>query len=512
MKYTYRKNAKVGLFITVLLAVIFGTNPAASYADFQRTKIAVLDFELIGDKQETSGMGSIVSEWFTTGIVKYGRFDVVERAMLQKIISEQKLSATGMIDETSAATLGKILGVKVIISGSVVKLRDLIEINSRVINVENGSIIAAESSRGNVKTEFHSLVDELLAKIISNFPLTGYVVKKNPKTVIIDLGLSSGLKTGTEFYIYKEGEVIKHPKTGEILDVEQVITGRMIVTEVSQSIAEGEIQSEEGGGIQYGQLVKSVQKEASKFASKKQEKTVEKPIVENTPEVQEQAPVEHTAKQQEKTIFIKPDLAKDALSEKASLKEDRILLRKDNIGIIGDESLKSIIRSKNFYEKDLNPSGSFENSFERLNDEVLIDKKTNLVWQIKGSQKKLTMYAAKQYIKKLNSSKYAGNSDWRLPSIEELASLMKKNVDNGYYLDPSFSKRQSKCWSNDEAPSMNSAPGDTGRWLADYENGLIAKASWFETFSIASSSNWTALYVLNPENYVRAVCTMKETP
>ncbi len=247
-------------------------------------------------------MGAIVSEWFTTGIVKYGRFDVVERAMLQKIVTEQKLSATGMIDETGAATLGKILGVKVIISGSIVKLRDSIEINSRVINVENGSIIAAESSRGSANTELHALVDELLAKIIGNFPLTGYVVKRNPKTVIIDLGLSSGLASGTEFFIYKEGEVIKHPKTGEILDVEQIITGRLIVTKVSQSIAEGEIQSEEGGGIQYGQLVKSVQKEDSKTPGKKQEKTAEKPVVKNPPAIQESAPIAATTQKPEKTI------------------------------------------------------------------------------------------------------------------------------------------------------------------------------------------------------------------
>ena len=302
MKYAYGKKATVGFFLTLLLASTFSFEISTAFADFQRTKIAVLDFELIGDKQETSGMGAIVSEWFTTGIVKYGRFDVVERAMLQKIVTEQKLSATGMIDETSAATLGKILGVKVIISGSIVKLRDSIEINSRVINVENGSIIAAESSRGSANTELHALVDELLAKIIGNFPLTGYVVKRNPKSVIIDLGLNSGLATGTEFFIYKEGEVIKHPKTGEILDVEQIITGRLIVTKVSQSIAEGEIQSEEAGGIQYGQLVKSVQKEASKAPGKKQEKTVEKPIVKNTPAIQESAPVADTMQKQEKAI------------------------------------------------------------------------------------------------------------------------------------------------------------------------------------------------------------------
>jgi TolB-like protein len=272
--------------LSVLLAIFSFVWLPVAHADFQRTKIAVLDFELIGDKMETAGMGAILSEWFTTGIVKSGLFDVVERAMLQKIISEQKLSSTGMIDESSAATLGKILGVKVIITGSVLKLRDTIEINSRVISVESGSIIAAENMRSNSGSDLHALVDDMIVKILRNFPLTGYVVKKDPKTAIIDLGLDSGLNSGTEFIVYKEGEVIKHPKTGEVLDVEQIVTGRLRISKVSKNVAVGDIISEEPGGIQYGQMVKSVQKDTAK----NQEKPVAKiaPIVKETTTATEQ--------------------------------------------------------------------------------------------------------------------------------------------------------------------------------------------------------------------------------
>lgn len=254
------------LFRVLVLAIMYCSVFSTAGADFQKTKIAVLDFEVIGDKLETTDMGAILSEWFITSIVKSGRFDVVERAMLQKIISEQKLSSTGLIDEDSATKLGKLLGVKVIISGSVLKIHDSIEINSRVISVESGSIIAADNIRGSANSDLHLLVDELTAKILRNFPLTGYVVKKNPESVIIDLGLDSGLAPGTEFIVYREGEVIKHPKTGEVLDVEQIITGRLRIEKISKNVAEGDIISEEPGGIQYGHLVKSVQKELKSTA------------------------------------------------------------------------------------------------------------------------------------------------------------------------------------------------------------------------------------------------------
>jgi len=90
-----------------------------------------------------------------------------------------------------------------------------------------------------------------------NFPLNGYIVKKSPKSVIIDLGFTAGLNTGTEFIVYKEGAVIKHPKTGEVLDVEQIHTGRIRIKKVRRNVAEGVILSEEEDGIAYGQLVQS---------------------------------------------------------------------------------------------------------------------------------------------------------------------------------------------------------------------------------------------------------------
>lgn len=255
-------------------------------ADFQRTKIAVLDFELIGDKLETTGMGAILSEWFITSIVKSGRFDVVERAMLQKIVSEQRLSTTGIIDDSSASELGKILGVKVIITGSVLKIGTAIEINSRVISVESGSIIAAENIRAGTNSDLHTLVDQLTDKIMRNFPLTGYIVKRVDNTALIDLGLESGLNTGTEFIVYKEGEVIKHPKTGEVLDVEQVLTGRLKISSVNRNVALGEIISEEPAGIEYGQLVKSVQS----LPEKRIAPPTPRPSSPPPPVVQQQAP------------------------------------------------------------------------------------------------------------------------------------------------------------------------------------------------------------------------------
>jgi len=255
------------------------------YAEFKKTKIAVLDFELRGDTFKTKDMGGIVAEWFTTALVQDGRFQVVERALLKKIVDEQKLGMTGLIDESSTAQLGKILGVKTIISGSVLQFQDTIEVNARIINVSTGSIVAAENLRSKTSDNLKEAIERLTSKIVRNFPLTGYVVKKRDNTVMIDLGATSNLQIGMEFIVYKEGNVIKHPKTGEVVEVEQIRAGLIKITEVTTNTANAEIMEvEPKQEIRYGQLVQSIRKQETPS----EEKT--EPVAVHTESIVSKAP------------------------------------------------------------------------------------------------------------------------------------------------------------------------------------------------------------------------------
>ncbi len=248
---------KIIALITGLMLMV--ALPLTAEADFVKTKIAVLDFQLQGDGYETKDMGSIVAEWFTTALVKEGRFDVVERAMLNKLLNEQKMGLSGIVDESSATKLGKILGVKIIISGSVMKLQGVLEVNARIIDVETASIIAAENVKSTASTSLQSLIVQMSDKIIKNFPLEGYVVARKGDKVSIDLGKRTGVKPEMEFMIFKEGAVIKHPRTGEVLDVEMIQTGKLKIVRVSKKIASATITEEtSSSSIAVGQMVKSI--------------------------------------------------------------------------------------------------------------------------------------------------------------------------------------------------------------------------------------------------------------
>jgi TolB-like protein len=247
------------LLIVAILPLIFESRALAGMPEFRKTKIAILDFQLQGEGFETQDMGIIVAEWFITALVKAGRFEVIERGLLKKLLEEQKLSMSGIVDATTATKIGKFLGVKTIISGSVMKLQNVIEINARIIDVETASIIAAENVKSTAAVRLQDLVVQMSEKIIKNFPLEGYIVNKTDSKVTIDLGRMAGVKEGMEFLVYKEGKIIKHPKTGEVLDVQRIETGKIKISVVRDKIAEGEVLNEESpGSISYGQLVSSI--------------------------------------------------------------------------------------------------------------------------------------------------------------------------------------------------------------------------------------------------------------
>ena len=242
----------------ILAGAVLLLPPSSASAEFKKTKIAVLDFQLQGESFSSKDMGKIVAEWLITGLVETGRFDVIERRLLEKILEEQKLGVTGAIDPSSAAQLGKILGVKTIVSGTLTSLEGFIEINARLINVDTASIVAAEKVRASSASRLNDLVSQITEKIVLAFPLEGYVVQRTGKLVTLDLGKQVGARAGMRFIAFKEGRVIKHPKTGEVLDVETIEIGEIEITEVREKTAAGDVIKESAPeAVSYGTMVRS---------------------------------------------------------------------------------------------------------------------------------------------------------------------------------------------------------------------------------------------------------------
>jgi TolB-like protein len=110
----------------------------------QKTTIAVMEFtDLQGN---TTDFGRFLAEELITRLIETEKFRIIERQLLNKIITEQKLSLTGIIDPASAKQLGKILGVDAIVAGTVTNLSQSLKVNARLISTQTGEIFAGASA------------------------------------------------------------------------------------------------------------------------------------------------------------------------------------------------------------------------------------------------------------------------------------------------------------------------------------------------------------------------------
>ena len=115
-----------------------------SLSQESKSKIAVIEFsDLNGNITE---FGMYLSEELITRLFLTLKFDVIERQLLNQVISEQKLGMTGLIDDKSAIAIGNLLGVDAIVSGTVTDLGVSLKVNARLIATETGSVFAVAST------------------------------------------------------------------------------------------------------------------------------------------------------------------------------------------------------------------------------------------------------------------------------------------------------------------------------------------------------------------------------
>ena len=110
----------------------------------QKRRIAVLEFTDLQGR--VTNFGRYLSEELITRLYDSNRFKVVERQLLNKVIAEQKLSLTGVVEPASARKLGSVLGVDAIVSGTIADRGETLKINARLIDTETGEVFSAAAT------------------------------------------------------------------------------------------------------------------------------------------------------------------------------------------------------------------------------------------------------------------------------------------------------------------------------------------------------------------------------
>lgn len=172
-------------------------------------------------------------------------------------------------------------------------------------------------------------------------------------------------------------------------------------------------------------------------------------------------------------LYVRP--VRKKLSESNAMVKARVSLRSSGQSLSWNEG-KSMVKRKNFFDSSWNKSGGFENEYESKTingDKVVLDHATGLMWHQSGSDVYMKYNKAKKWVGELNRRGYAGYSDWRLPTLEEGASLIERSKMNGdLYIIPKFSAKQTRIWMSD---MVTDYPGMA--WIVFFVSGDVRRHS-----------------------------------
>lgn len=144
----------------LLLLVILSVQLSAA-AEEGKMSVAVVEFDSMGNLG-IKDAGSIVAEWMISAVGRTEKFDLKERVLLKKVLDEQKLALSGVVDDQKiAARIGKLYGVESVITGGIIKWGNTISVTARLIDTTTGSILKT----ADIKTDSIDAVPELLDRL-----------------------------------------------------------------------------------------------------------------------------------------------------------------------------------------------------------------------------------------------------------------------------------------------------------------------------------------------------------
>ncbi len=100
--------------------------------------IAVVEFE---GKNISQSEASILTDRLRNEIFKIGAFQVLEREIVERVLAEQDFQLSGCTSNECLVEVGKLVGVREIIGGSIGKVGNVFTVSARIVDVETAKIL-----------------------------------------------------------------------------------------------------------------------------------------------------------------------------------------------------------------------------------------------------------------------------------------------------------------------------------------------------------------------------------
>jgi len=176
-----RRNRKTPLAILLLLALLgirgtaqaaedvrlSGDVSAASTDGAKSLRIAALPFRNSSAKAEFTPIAEGLGDFLVACAHGAKRVAFVERAELQRILDEQKLSLAALQDDQTRTRLGRLLTADYLLTGSMTVVDGDIRINAHLFEVETSRVVNSDESAGKI-TELIETVQPLAASLMKD--------------------------------------------------------------------------------------------------------------------------------------------------------------------------------------------------------------------------------------------------------------------------------------------------------------------------------------------------------
>jgi TolB-like protein len=157
--------------------------------------VAVAPFDSHTADPALQPLGAGLAEMITTDLGRISELKLVERAQLGAVLKELELQRTEYVDKSTAADVGKVLGVQYLVTGAVAGVGKELRLDAHVVDVATGQVAFSASATGKADDFFvveKDVVNALIAGLHVELTARERVLVQQAETTSLPAALAYG--------------------------------------------------------------------------------------------------------------------------------------------------------------------------------------------------------------------------------------------------------------------------------------------------------------------------------
>ena len=229
------KQARVDRLVKELLETVKAPLPAGPSDGWTSPPLTLwlMDFKVQGCSLQ-EGEDRLLASGITGQLIENSRVQVVERALLDRLLGELKLGTSELVDRSTALSLGRMLAARVIVSGQIVYAGPQTQVSMRLIETETGRITGAVNESFETAVPVSTLSEKLSGKLISKltglYPLQGKITGAEDGEIRINIGEKVGVAVGQRFKVVDQKATLEVVSTEAESSLAKVTEGEGALT------------------------------------------------------------------------------------------------------------------------------------------------------------------------------------------------------------------------------------------------------------------------------------------